>query len=390
MLRAMFVVLCATGTLHGQASVRALRSPGGAPAVRALSGDGRILIGSDLNGPVMWVDGVASPLAFDAHDISADGRVIIGSAHAPEQPPASAVVISRDGVLERIQIPIPPNTGYGFHLSGDGRMLYGLTPWTDHPFPSFQLGFVASPAGVYMLQRLNGGMSRVYAMSYDGSVMIGSSETADSSVATRWVHGVASPLEPPSPGLAGAVYSDLSSDGGVLVGLHRAGVGRVFRQTGNSARVVASGQSVYAVMSGDGWRIVGSKDASGFAWDPLHGTLTLRAYALAYGLQLPAALPFIRPWLISDDGGTIIFGDGYGRPYLLQLPRFCYANCDLSTASPALNVEDFNCFMQKFRSGLAGNAADAVYANCDNSTAAPMLDAADFACFMDHYVRGCP
>jgi hypothetical protein len=55
-----------------------------------------------------------------------------------------------------------------------------------------------------------------------------------------------------------------------------------------------------------------------------------------------------------------------------------------------LNVEDFNCFMQKFRSGLAGNAADAVYANCDNSTAAPMLDAMDLACFMDHYTHGCP
>jgi hypothetical protein len=39
----------------------------------------------------------------------------------------------------------------------------------------------------------------------------------------------------------------------------------------------------------------------------------------------------------------------------------CYANCDGSTASPILNVNDFTCFLNKYASGDA-------YANCDGST----------------------
>jgi hypothetical protein len=61
----------------------------------------------------------------------------------------------------------------------------------------------------------------------------------------------------------------------------------------------------------------------------------------------------------------------------------CYANCDGSTAAPALNVADFTCFLQRFAAGDA-------YANCDNSTATPTLNVADFTCFLQKYAAGCP
>jgi hypothetical protein len=61
----------------------------------------------------------------------------------------------------------------------------------------------------------------------------------------------------------------------------------------------------------------------------------------------------------------------------------CYANCDGSTATPILNVQDFACFLNAF-------AAGASYANCDNSTAAPMLNVQDFACFLNRFAAGCP
>ena len=60
----------------------------------------------------------------------------------------------------------------------------------------------------------------------------------------------------------------------------------------------------------------------------------------------------------------------------------CYANCDCSSLSPVLNVNDFTCFVNKFAAGDA-------YANCDGSTVAPTLNVNDFTCFLNAYAAGC-
>jgi hypothetical protein len=61
----------------------------------------------------------------------------------------------------------------------------------------------------------------------------------------------------------------------------------------------------------------------------------------------------------------------------------CYPNCDGSSATPALNVSDFTCFLQKFAGGEA-------YANCDGSTQAPLLNVSDFTCYLQKFASGCP
>jgi hypothetical protein len=61
----------------------------------------------------------------------------------------------------------------------------------------------------------------------------------------------------------------------------------------------------------------------------------------------------------------------------------CYPNCDGSTATPILNVQDFACFLNAFASGDS-------YANCDGSTAIPVLNVQDFACFLNGFAAGCP
>ena len=61
----------------------------------------------------------------------------------------------------------------------------------------------------------------------------------------------------------------------------------------------------------------------------------------------------------------------------------CYANCDGSTTSPALNVLDFACFLNAYASG-------STYANCDGSTTPPVLNVLDFACYLNTYAAGCP
>jgi hypothetical protein len=60
----------------------------------------------------------------------------------------------------------------------------------------------------------------------------------------------------------------------------------------------------------------------------------------------------------------------------------CYANCDSSSSSPILNINDFQCFINAFASGDP-------YANCDGSTAPPILNVNDFQCFLNAFAAGC-
>jgi hypothetical protein len=93
---------------------------------------------------------------------------------------------------------------------------------------------------------------------------------------------------------------------------------------------------------------------------------------------------------ISADGTTIAgYGmfNGLARAWLVTgLPTpgaICYPNCDGSTATPVLNVNDFICFLNRF-------AAADPYANCDGSTTTPVLNVLDFTCFLNRFAAGCP
>jgi hypothetical protein len=63
--------------------------------------------------------------------------------------------------------------------------------------------------------------------------------------------------------------------------------------------------------------------------------------------------------------------------------QLCYANTDLSTSTPLLNVADFVAFQSLF-------AAADPRANCDGSTGIPALNVADFVCFQSKFAAGCP
>lgn len=78
--------------------------------------------------------------------------------------------------------------------------------------------------------------------------------------------------------------------------------------------------------------------------------------------------------------GLEVFGGFWA---IVDGPTFCYANCDLSTAPPILNINDFICFLNLF-------AAQDARANCDLSTAAPVLNINDFVCFINAFAVGCP
>jgi hypothetical protein len=78
-----------------------------------------------------------------------------------------------------------------------------------------------------------------------------------------------------------------------------------------------------------------------------------------------------------------IAGVCYAAPPSIGAYEACYANCDGSTANPALNINDFLCFIGRFSAGSP-------YANCDGSTGVPALTINDFICFQGRYASGCP
>jgi hypothetical protein len=84
--------------------------------------------------------------------------------------------------------------------------------------------------------------------------------------------------------------------------------------------------------------------------------------------------------------GGVWHGLGSTCPSACASP--CYANCDNSTASPVLNVQDFSCFLTSYAAGCASPAG--CYPNCDASTSTPFLNVQDFSCFLTRYAAGCP
>jgi hypothetical protein len=61
----------------------------------------------------------------------------------------------------------------------------------------------------------------------------------------------------------------------------------------------------------------------------------------------------------------------------------CYPNCDGSTGSSTLNVNDFVCFLNLFATG-------STLANCDGSVREPVLNSNDFVCYMNKFAMSCP
>lgn len=140
------------------------------------------------------------------------------------------------------------------------------------------------------------------------------------------------------------------------------------------------------LIAGGSFSDAGGTPASGIAawdgasWSPLgSGTTGAVRSMTVWNNQLVVAGEFFTA------GGLVSPGMAFwGCPQ----PAPCYANCDGSTTSPALNVADFVCFMTSFAGGCPGPTP--CYPNCDGSTTAPALNVADFICFINRYAAGCP
>lgn len=88
----------------------------------------------------------------------------------------------------------------------------------------------------------------------------------------------------------------------------------------------------------------------------------------------PAMLVIGLPSAASVGAGTVT-----GGALWVGCPN-CYNNCDTSSATPKLNVNDFVCFLNAY-------ARRDPYANCNVDA---VINVADFICFMNKFAVGCP
>lgn len=226
-----------------------------------------------------------------------------------------------------------------------------------------------------------------------GSVILGSSWGATGYQAAQWTAKTGWV----GRGFPGNAYHSsfkiVSRDG--RVGAGRAlypggnGVGHMIRWTAYHGwqDYGVAGEGGANDMTGDGWVMIG--DGNGPAkgstvyWNPLDG-------ARPFQEALEEDFGFETEWTIkalqtcSDNGryfaGVGLNPEGELEGYLIEIPPFCYADCDRSTGNRVLDIHDYICFMNHYNQ-------QTVYSNCNNDA---NLDIFDIICFSNHFAAGCP
>ena len=314
-----------------------------------------------------------------AHDVSADGQVVVGDAISGFQYSSSEQAFRWEaGVMHGLADLVPQHErSLGFGVSRDGQVVVG-TVYTQFGGPfGFGGGFVWDENDVVTpVGELPGGgtWSSVYGTNADGSVVVGYSEDAITDRAIRWDAGtlttlgtglgwsyanavdpsgstvvgyqsngiediavrwdglVGSPLPDPPQGDFGGEAFGISADGSVIVG-------RSLQSAGEQAiRWDASGASLLGMLpghtesqaldtSGDGAIVVGysccSPAQEAVIWDAVNGTQRLQDVLVDdFGFDLTGWTLQLAEG-ISDDGmvivGTGINPDGRLRGWIANL-----------------------------------------------------------------------
>jgi uncharacterized membrane protein len=243
--------------------------------------------------------------------------------------------------------------------------------------------------------------SRALGISADGSILVGSISVNSMAnpKAAKWVNSVPSLLPTLNANAISAALA-ITPDGSTIVGQSAgravrwvgAGIQDLGLIPGGAAATLYYGSAVSAdgsIVVGLGNFNAGQGTGTAIIWDAAHGMRDLNlVLANDYGLNLQGFQCFWARAISAD--GKVIAGYGFSsigqEAFIADLhsgPAECYPNCDGSTVTPVLNVNDFTCFLNRYASGDS-------YANCDGSTAMPVLNVNDFTCFLNRFAAGCP
>lgn len=346
------------GVIVGNADYGAFSPLGSQAFVYTVAGGG-VLLGD-------FPDNPAGVPRSSGRAVSADGTVLVGTGLSSRG--TEAFVMRRDlGQFVGLGALLQPSfASWAFGVSGDGSVVVGASYSAANELQAFRwtqgvgmqgLGFLASPANLAR-------WGQAEAISADGNVIVGSCRSNNSQngvEAFRWTVG---------GGMVG--LGDLAGGG--------------FQSWAFAASADGSVIVGRATIEGVGGPFGGGSASRAFIWDTVHGMRDLQELLTAAGAPIEGwTLTEARG--VSADGRTIVGTgaghDGATQAWIATLPtQECYANCDASTATPVLNINDFQCFINRFAIGDT-------WANCDGSTASPLLNINDFQCFVNRFATGC-
>jgi probable HAF family extracellular repeat protein len=291
--------------------------------------------------------------------------------------------------------------GETFGVSPDGTILVGYSSSADFQYDAFRWTAAGGMVALPRLTTVNQMQSRALAISADGSILVGSISVNSMAnpKAAKWVNSVPSIMPTLNANAISAALA-ITPDGSTIVGQSAgravrwvgAGIQDLGLIPGGAAATLYYGSAVSAdgsIVVGLGNFNAGQGTGTAIIWDAAHGMRDLNlVLANDYGLNLQGFQCFWARAISAD--GKVIAGYGFStigqEAFIADLhpgPPECYANCDGSTVTPVLNVNDFTCFLNRYAAGDS-------YANCDGSTAMPVLNVNDFTCFLNRFVAGCP
>ena len=302
-----------------------------------------------------------------------------------------------DGPMKLLDFGPPFHEGFAAGVDVDGKHYCGIL--LEQPLPAWGTGFVlVSKQPLVLVGGLPGGNARsgMAAISRDDGRSFGAALSFQGQESVVWNGMSLISLGDLPGGPVDASFTDTSSSGLVAAGFGNQGKRHAVRWTEAHGMVdlgthVGSGGFGQAWgMSGDGWTVVG-QSAEPFVgefamiWNPIDGLRLLQDVLVDdHGLQLDGWKMF-NCYAISDDGrfiagiagNPVVSSTSVG--FLVELPPFCYADCDRGTGKGVLDVFDFLCYMSHF------DQQD-VYSNCNNDGA---VDFFDFLCFINKWHEGC-
>ncbi|HYD84810.1 MAG TPA: hypothetical protein VEA63_12180, partial [Opitutus sp.] len=187
--------------------------------------------------------------------------------------------------------PIPFSEAYA--LSSDGSTVVGVSVDGNGDLRSFRW---TAATGMQALPVINSdwygfgyGYSEAFAVSHDGSVIVGSDYNLDEDQINggtiqgyRWTAG-ATPAAPGTitglpyvdPDYTNSIATGVSADGSVVVG-REGGDGRAFRWTAATGTVlIGDANSEANAVSADGSVVVGTSESNAFRWTEAEGLETL-------------------------------------------------------------------------------------------------------------------
>jgi probable HAF family extracellular repeat protein len=412
-----FIVAASAATAAGQSLTQlGFLGEGGPSIANGISADGRVVVGFSNSpdgyrafrwtaaGGMQNLGAFVNPGSYtssEAHAANADGSVVVGTSIRPDSlnENGSPFRWTAAGGLEFLGSMGGTAGGWAYAITPDGSVIAGSMSATIMDYAAFRW---LSPGPPAPLAGVPGQVSAsAHAIAADGRTFAGSISIGSlvNHHGALWGDG----------GFTVSVLPDLCSQGiSSVLGMTPDGRTQVGQSCAHAVKWTDGGVtslgtlpnglpfSIYLAtgVSADGNTIVGlgnydpnSSAGSAFIWDPINGMRDLNTVAIAAGINLNGFYMYYARGVSAD--GKCIVGYGFSQTnqeaFLLDLRTgvVCYPNCDMSTAAPTLNVQDFTCFLQRYAAGES-------YANCDNSTQAPTLNVQDFTCFLQRYAAGCP